>query len=562
MGRIVRVPLGGRRVRGYVVEVANRDPHGLKAIAGISGEMTVFGPKLRDALVWAAHYYVAPIAVGLDRAVPPNLPGRPPKGESNSPLPSKPDGHPLDDLVGAVLAGRRRRATALLSRWGDSSWIGSIVPLIEAGRSVMVVVATAAEVAMVAESARSVVGPARVVEVSGTQVDSVVTERWSQIAGVGGQVVVGTPRIASWPVATLAMSVVVEEGRRAMKDRQTPTVSVRRLLMTRARLEGFAQVYLGPTPSVELVAAGAEVVAVESRSWPLIEVIDRTEEPPGSGLISSRVRAAIAGTVKKGGRVFVFTHRKGYAPAYRCTTCRQLRRCAVCGSRPEPGESCPRCGAPSVPCLSCGGKTFEPMGAGAGRVLAELRRSFGDQAGDPASESPIVVGTEADLAAIAGVDLAVAVDVDGLALGSHFRAGEEALRILARLAGRVKRGSGRRLVLQTSMPDHPLVAALRRGDPVEFIQHELQQRRSMGYPPAAQMMVVEIKGEPGKVDVDLRAAAEEDVDILGPAATHDSNRWLIQGSGLGTYKLALRPLVQRWRDSGVTVRIDVDPLDL
>jgi hypothetical protein len=31
---------------------------------------------------------------------------------------------------------------------------------------------------------------------------------------------------------------------------------------------------------------------------------------------------------------------------------------------------------------------------------------------------------------------------------------------------------------------------------------------------------------------------------------------------LGEAKVALRPLVQRWRDSGLRVRIDADPIDL
>src|SRR5690606_24113731 len=108
------------------------------------------------------------------------------------------------------------------------------------------------------------------------------------------------------------------------------------------------------------------------RAWPLVEVVDRTEEPPGSGLVSNRARAAIAATRRQGGSVFVFTHRRGYAPAYRCANCRELRRCQVCGSRPEPDTACPRCGAPSEPCLACGTNRFEPLGAGVGRVRAEL----------------------------------------------------------------------------------------------------------------------------------------------------------------------------------------------
>ena len=550
-------------MRGFVVELGDRDPAKLKPIAGVSGDRPVFDARLRDSLVWAAHHYVAPVAVTMERAAPPNLPGLTEPAAPTAPeVTSNPPGTPLGELVSAVNAGRRRPVTALLSPWGETSWLDAIQTVAGGEQSVLVVAATSAEVVMVADRARQTAGDGLVIDVTGELADAELTQRWVESASVPGHIVVGTPRIASWPIAGLALAVVLEEGRRAMKDRQTPTIAVRRLIMTRARLEGFSQLYVGPTPSLELLAAGAEILRTGHRAWPLVEVMDRNEEAPGSGLVSSRARAAISSTADKGGRTFVFTHRRGYAPAYRCSNCRELRRCSRCGSRPEPGEACPRCGAPSQPCSSCGGRSFEPLGAGVGRVLAEMRGIFGDRVGDPDSESPIVVGTERDLASVPGVDLAVAVDVDGLVLGSHFRAAEDALRVLARLAGRVRRGSGHRLIVQTSMPDHPLVAALRRGDPIEFLEQEMDLRRSKGYPPSTEMMVVEVRGDASAVDADLHELADQAVTVMGPAATHDARRWLIQGPGLGGFKLGLRPLVQRWRDGGSTVRIDVDPLDL
>lgn len=544
-----------------MVELADRDPARLKPIAGVSGDFPIFGPRLRDALVWGAHHYVAPVSVMLERSAPPNLPTRPVAIPAAPAPPASASRHALAAVVEAALAGRRHPVRAFLDPPESTAWLTTLAPLLGAGLSALVVAATAAEVAILAEMAREQMGPA-VVEVSGDLDDSEVTRRWAEAAAEPGRLVIGTPRVAAWPVAGLVLAVVVEEGRRAMKDRQTPTVHVRRLLTTRARLEGFSQAYIGPTPSVEVLAAGAEVVAGGSRAWPLVEVVDRREDPPGSGLVSERSRRAIAATAGGGGTVFVFTHRRGYAPAFRCAACRELRRCRVCGSRPEPGEACRRCGASSEPCLNCGAVSFEPLGAGVGRVVHELRGSLGERVGAVPSPAPVVVGTERDLAGAGPVDLAVAVDADGLVLGSHFRAGEEALRILARLAGRVGRGSGRRLVLQTAMPDHPLITALRRGDPLPYLRHEIEERHRLGYPPAAEMMVVELRGEVPDPDGSLREPADDAVAILGPASTYEGRRWLVQGPGLGGYKVALRPVVQRWRDSGATVRIDVDPLDL
>lgn len=568
------MPLGGRRVRGYVVELSQRPPDRLKPITGVSGDLPVFDRHLRDALTWAAHHYLAPVSVLLERAAPPNLPSLPTRpvrdpqsarefaAESSQDL-GKP--HPLAPLVETVAEGNLRRPpTVFLAPWGDTSWLDALAPLVGEGRSLLVVVATAAEERMVSSAARRLMGD-RVVGVSGDLDDAAVTERWARVSSQAGALVVGTPRVASWPIAGLTAAVVLEEGRRAMKDRQTPTVAVRRLVMTRSRLEGFAQVYVGPTPSLELLSTGPEVLRGTTRAWPLVEVIDRNEEPPG-GLITDRARHAIDVTIERGDTVFVFTHRHGYAPAYRCATCHELRRCPTCGSRPEPGDACPRCGTPTGPCSHCGGSTFEALGAAEGRVLKELRGLFGDKAGPNDSGTPIVVGTERDLAGLPGVALAVAIDADGLILGSHFRAAEEAMRILARLAGRVRRGSGHRLIIQTSMPEHPLIAALRRGDPIAFLTHEMHAREDLGYPPSTELLVVEIRNEADGVDEGLRSVGDESVAIMGPAEVPRSgsqvSRWLVQGPSLGAFKLALRPLVQRWRDSGSVVRIDVDPLDL
>ena len=133
----------------------------------------------------------------------------------------------------------------------------------------MVVMATAAEVEAGLAEAMGLYGD-RVVGVAGDlAVD--LTRAW-ELAQTPGRLLIGTPRIVSWPVTGLALAVVVEEGRRAMKDRQTPTVHVREMLLTRARVEGFSLAFLGPSPSLEVLAAGAELTRVGDRAWPLVEV--------------------------------------------------------------------------------------------------------------------------------------------------------------------------------------------------------------------------------------------------------------------------------------------------
>lgn len=346
-----------------------------------------------------------------------------------------------------------------------------------------------------------------------------------------------------------------------MKDRQTPTLHVRDLMRTRSRLEGFNLVFYGPTPSVELLAAGAETVHEGNRAWPLVEVVDRTEDQPGSGFLSERALAAISATAKGGERVFVFTHRRVGFASMRCTRCRSLRSCSKCGTRVGRVDACPRCNSSVGACRNCGNTEFEEMGTIPERLVSEINRRMGEGvAAVHPGEWPVIVGTERDLAGLPMVALAVAADVDGMLLGTGYRTTEEALRQLARLALAVRDGSGTRLMLQTSRPDSLLVTTLRRGDPIPYLERVLVERAREAAPPASEMVAVEIRGEtPESAASDL--ASLEDAVVMGPIEVPDGKRWLLTGS-LGKARVALRPMVGRWREGGATVRVDADPIDV
>jgi primosomal protein N' (replication factor Y) len=556
IGSLVRVPLSGRRVRGWVVEIGEGPERALKEIAGISGAAPVFdGDQLRS-LLWMATHYVAPVPVVLAKATPPNLPRR--VEATTSAVSAARSDHPLSEVAAVAARGGKIPVQAMVASWQGGDWVPALAPVLGAGRSVIVVAATAAEVAEIAGWARKVLGEV-VLEVSGED-NAELTEGWSA-AQVPGRLVVGTPRVAVWGVRALAMTVVLEEGRRAMKERQTPTLHVREVIHTRSRLEGFIPVFMGPTPSVEILSAGAEVRKVGSRPWGLVEVVDRSADPPGSGFLSDRVIAALKATAQRGDRSFVFTHRRSGAASMRCVNCRAIRSCGRCGAFVGRVEECPRCGAALGPCLRCDASEFEEMGTVPQRLVSEINRTLGKGAAavHPA-DSPMTVGTERDLAGLLSVRLAVAADVDGMLMGTGYRTSEEALRQLARVAGAVRRERGSRMMVQTSHPGSDLVQALRRGDPIPYLEKVLAMRAEEGMPPSTEMIAVELRGKiPEGVDADLDSLS--DAGVLGPVPVDEGKRWLLTGD-LRAARRELRGLVGRWREEGATVRVDADPIDL
>ncbi len=559
VGSLVRVPLGARRVRGYVVSTRTGPVAGLKPVISISGDHPAYDERLLQTLRWAALHYVAPLAVLLGRSTPPNLPrgkGRPP----TSPLPEL--SSPLPAVSAAASSGIHSRPTCLLTAAPYAGTVGGLArdPM-ASDRNVAVVVPTIEEATSLATELRASLGD-RVLAVSSALPASEATRHWVTAATQVGSLIVGTPEIALWPLGTPALWIVVEEARRAMKSKQTPTLQVRDLVRRRALVERSAVVFLGPVPTVDTLARGAEVVEPPGRVWPLVELVDRREEPPSGRPLAGRTIQAIAQAVKRGGRVFVFVSRRGYAPAFRCVRCRELRRCPVCGAGPDRADTCRRCGTQLGPCTKCGGRRFEPLGAALGRVTEQLQKRFGADVADQTPDRQIVVGTERDLPAVPETALSVAVDADSLLLAPHYRAEEDAMRLLVRVVSSVAKGRGQRCLIQTAQPDHRVLTALRHGHPLEGLRSLITERERDHLPPAAELMAIEVGGDATGRAGELMVLRGDGVQIHGPELGGGRTRWFLQGDSLQRCRVQLRTIVQQWRDAGLKVRVDADPIDL
>jgi len=558
VGAMVRIPLGGRRVAGFVVATGEAPRPGLRALLSRRGELPVFDRGLLEVMRWAATRYVAPLPVLLAKAAPPNLPRRRRGGEM-PPVPSC-GVSVLPEVSAAAAAGEHMGARYLL---GPGPWAaplaGLAAPVLAAGRSVLVVVPAVAEARSLAADLAERLGE-RVVAAVAQDGGAALTAAW-EAAARPGRLLVGTREVALWPVGGLALAVVVDEGRRGLKDRATPTLHARDVLWRRSAVQRFPLVLCGVVPTGEALHRAPVLVRCGGRLWGLVEVADRTAEPPGSGLIGERARRALRAVVAEGKRAFVLAETR--APALRCTGCRTLRLCPRCGARPDAGGSCPRCGIALGPCARCGGRRFEALGAAVGRLVAELGGFLGrGVVGEAGSGRSVVVGTERDLAGLEPVDLGVVVDADGLLRAPHYRAVEDGLRLLARVAAAAGPGRGRRALVQTAEPAHAALAALRRGDPLPLLADEMGRRAAVGFPPAGEILVVEVAGVPEGADASLRAAAGERAEVHGPAERGDRLRWLLQGRDLHGPRLMLRRVVQDWRDAGARVRVDADPIDL
>jgi primosomal protein N' (replication factor Y) len=557
VGDRVRVRVGGRRLRGFVTAVfadAEEPARPLVDVDGRVGTLPSYDEGDLEMLRWCATHYVAPMSVILARTTPPNVP--------------RSTRRPPERRIGAGFA-----VGAVASAAPHVSAIATAIDERPEG-SVMVVAPSVAEVETIAQGLIDHLAQRRanragttptVVVAHSSLPPKEVTSAWVSAATRTDVILVGTREVTFWPMPDLGSIVVVEDARRMMRSPATPTVGVREVTVSRARARKLSIRFIAPVPSLEVLRLAPRILETPGRHWPLVEIADRAEEPPGSSVLLERTRHAVR-TAAELGDVFVLVPRRGYAAAFRCANCGAVRRCRACGSAVSTTDVCARCGAEARACPECAAATWRPLGAGIGVVVDDLRRVVGDRVGPAEAGTRVTVGTERDLIARTDMVLAVAVDADGMVLAPNYRAGEDALRTLVRLAQTVQRGHGRRALIQTSDPDQSVLRALVAGTAGDFQATELAARRQADFPPFGSLIALEIAGDQGEMDdaviADLGAGLGSGVVVHGPAVSNGRMRWLIAGRDLDDARVALRGIVGRMRDRGVRVRVDVDPIDL
>ena len=543
IGSRVRIRVSGRRMRGFVTAILDEVPDKkLVPLDGIVGDIPSFAAKDLPLLRWCATHYVSPVSTILRRTVPPNIPRatRAPGGGNHR------------------SAAKPIRSVLVPTEFGEA--VADVLSGLDDDRSAMVVVPSVVEVDQVATALTERFGE-RVVTAHSDLVNKEITAAWVKVATSPGTVMVGTRETVLWPVCGLTHIVVVQDSRRVMKSPSTPTLGVREIAHARSQSAGVALDFLAPLPSLEVLTWATEESVPPGRCWPLVEVADRMDEPPSGSVLLERTRTAIASVANAGGRVFALVGRRGYARAFRCATCGELRRCERCRAAVGRDGSCTRCGHTNGSCPACGGSTWQHLGAGIGSVVDDLSRSLPGFVG-PADEGTMVtVGTERDIRTAGSVRLAVGVDVDTLTMAPNYRAGEDALRLLVRLANLVERGRGNRCLVQTADSSQPVVAALRSGRYDEFMNQERSIRAAAGFPPSGDLIAIEVSPPFDGVD-DLMSEVRQVVDVHGPAEVADRMRYLLAARDLDPARLRLRSIVRTLRDRGSNVRVDVDPIDL
>ncbi len=347
----------------------------------------------------------------------------------------------------------------------------------------------------------------------------------------GGELILGVRSSLFLPINDLGLVIVDEEHDTSYKQTDTaPRYQARDCAVVLARLAGAKTLLGSATPSLESWANATEgkyglVSLTERYGGALLPqmIISDTMRAVQRGERNVHFNKAltdrIAAALTAGEQVMLFQNRRGFSPYVECGTCGWVASCPHCNvtltfHKADGMLRCHYCGyaLPLPPrCPACGQGAVESRGFGTEKVEEEITRLFPsariarldrDTMQNPSKfraiitaftrhESDILVGTQIITKGFdfGGVSLVGILNADNLLNYPDFRAAERAFQLMVQAAGRAGRRQRQgEVVIQTSMPEHPLIRQVAAGDYLAMARRQLAERSAFFYPPYCRMV--------------------------------------------------------------------------
>lgn len=372
-------------------------------------------------------------------------------------------------------------------------------------------------------------------------------DQWDMVRSGVARVVVGARSALFCPLRDLGLIVIDEEHEQSYKQGSSPRYHAREVAAQMARLGGFPLVLGSATPSAEALARcrqgshlGQRWTRVEmperpgGAKLPDIIVADLRREFSGGGrsVFSRPLREALLDVAERREKAVLLHNRRGFAPFLMCRDCGCVPTCKHCSTALTYHErthtlECHTCGsvyhvrpypAAGSACPKCGSRYLAKMGMGTQQVedalvallpddVKVIRMDADSTRGKDAHKQLLEEFDAAECAVLLGTQM-IAKGLDfpevtlvGVVIADYalkmpdFRAQERAYDLLEQVAGRAGRGDNPgRVIIQTYLPNDPVIQAVAKHDRTLFVEHDSRQRREALYPPYVRLTNVLVWG--------------------------------------------------------------------
>ena len=368
--------------------------------------------------------------------------------------------------------------------------------------------------------------------------DAERVEIWKkQLSSNPYDVILGARSAVFLPFHRLGLVIIDEEHEQSFKQQDpAPRYHARSAAIVLAQMYAGAKTLLGTaTPSMESYynAKQGKYGLVElSRRYkdiqlPSIEVVDMKDlyrRKMVSGPFSPRLLSAVRGALERGEQAILFQNRRGFAPMIECRQCGWVPKCPNCDisltyHKSMNYLSCHYCGytmkVPEV-CPCCESKDIRGRGYGTEKIEDEIRSIFPEARiarmdldtthtrnayerlinDFSTGKNNLLIGTQMvtkglDFGKVSVVGI---LNADSMLNYPDFRAYEQAFMMMSQVSGRAgRKGKRGEVILQTKIPDLPVIQYVVHNDYPTFFKELLDERREFHYPPFYHLVYVYLK---------------------------------------------------------------------
>jgi primosomal protein N' (replication factor Y) (superfamily II helicase) len=622
-GMRVRVPLRNSIKTGLVIELCRTEKEGLKDVIESLDPVPLIPDEIIDLLVWTSKYYHASIGASMQLAFPPLIRKGMDLGKISekktvmcSDIESPPE-HTKEQLfaiesICPLIAKKSFHVFVLYGVTGSGKtevYIETAIKALSMGRSVIYMVP---EIALTPQTVRRInsrVPYESAVFHSGLNPNDRSRE-FVKVTTGRARFVIGTRSAVFAPLNDVGLIIVDEEHDQSYKQSEGVTYNARDLAIMRASRTGAVAILGSATPSIETYErakkTGHTIIHMKERagnaSLPEISAIDMRGSRE---VISQELITAVNETLGKHQQALLFLNRRGFSSVMICPGCGEVLECRRCSKgltyhKSRQQAVCHYCGhAQSVPeiCPNCGCIEMKHLGLGIERIIEEIRglvpgarilQMDSDKIDTTSKlnralkaiidkEVDIIVGTQMISKGHDFPDLTLVgiIHAEQMLYMPDFRAAERTFQQVVQVAGRAGRTMpGTRVILQTLMPEHPLMGFILAHDYTSMIKYETDMRKKSGFPPFCHMarcvFSSQKEGESEEcATMTFKKLGKSGVNILGPSSApieliRNSHRWnfLVLSGSRSRLHACLDCIVKMKFPSSLKVKIDVDPYDM
>lgn len=550
VGTRVEVPFHKGTQKGTVVACkSHADVANVKMILRVLAPESVLSEPLLKLAEWMANYYAAPLQKVMRCFVPPSMrkevsARKSVELEEEEFFPTQPKVLNAEqqiclDKIKASLDAAKFQTHLIQGVTGSGKteiYLQAIGKALEQGKSAIMLVPEVALTSQMIERFRARFQE-KIVLWHHRRSLGERTAAWESLRKGTAQIVIGARSAIFCPAQNVGLIIVDEEHDSSYKANDLPCYHGRDVAVMRGFFEKATVMLGSATPSLEsrynadtgkylLSKLTARATSATLPKMTIVDMVRVMNTNGGFTHFSPELVSALKKRLEAGEQSLLLLNRRGYHRLQVCGSCRnvvkcqhcdlgltyhkreEMLRCHLCGFQRQVPRNCPTCDASDT--LKFQGFGTEHVERALHALLPEVRTLRMDRDTTTKKEShealykqfrahkaDVLIGTQmiAKGFHFPSVTLVGILSVDAPLSVPDFRSAEQVFQLITQVAGRAGRSelSGE-VILQTFIPDHPVLKLASTQDYEAFYTAELAERKLFCYPPFCQLVKVSCSG--------------------------------------------------------------------